>query len=93
LFVQATNALSDAAVYMDDTPSISALQLRTKARRLYAEFGLDLIIIDYLQLMTGESRTENAQKLGLSRRQSVGARAERANSLLAVEPRGGTTQR
>ncbi|HSD83369.1 MAG TPA: replicative DNA helicase, partial [Anaerolineae bacterium] len=59
LFVQATNALSDAAIHMDDTPSISALQLRTKARRLHAEFGLDLIIIDYLQLMTGESRSEN----------------------------------
>jgi replicative DNA helicase len=60
LFVQATSALSDtAAIYMDDTPSISALQLRTKARRLHAEFGLDLIIIDYLQLMTGDNRTEN----------------------------------
>ena len=59
LFVQATNALSDAAIYMDDTPSISALQLRTKARRLHAEFGLDLIIIDYLQLMTGDNRSEN----------------------------------
>jgi replicative DNA helicase len=59
LFVQATNALSDAAIYMDDTPSISALQLRTKARRLHAEYGLDLIIIDYLQLMTGDNRTEN----------------------------------
>jgi replicative DNA helicase len=59
LFVQATNALGDAAIYLDDTPSISALQLRTKARRLHAEFGLDLIIIDYLQLMTGDNRTEN----------------------------------
>jgi replicative DNA helicase len=59
LFVQATSALSDALIFVDDTPSISALQLRTKARRLYAEHGLDLIIIDYLQLMTGDQRTEN----------------------------------
>jgi replicative DNA helicase len=59
LFVQATNALSETSVHVDDTPSISALQLRTKARRLYAEFGLDLIIIDYLQLMTGDNRSEN----------------------------------
>ncbi len=59
LFVQATNALGDAAIHLDDTPSISALQLRTKARRLHAEFGLDLIIIDYLQLMTGDNRSEN----------------------------------
>ena len=59
LFVQATNALGDAAIYLDDTPSIGALQLRTKARRLHAEYGLDLIIIDYLQLMTGDNRSEN----------------------------------
>ena len=59
LFVQATSALSETSIYVDDTPSISALQLRTKARRLYAEFGLDLVIIDYLQLMTGDNRSEN----------------------------------
>jgi replicative DNA helicase len=59
LFVQATSALSEALVFVDDTPSISALQLRTKARRLHSEHGLDLIIIDYLQLMSSDSRTEN----------------------------------
>ncbi len=59
LFVQATSALSDALMYLDDTPSISALQLRTKARRLHAEHGLDLIVVDYLQLMTGDARSEN----------------------------------
>jgi replicative DNA helicase len=58
-FVHATSVLSETSIYVDDTPSISALQLRTKARRLYAEFGLDLIIIDYLQLMTGDNRSEN----------------------------------
>jgi len=59
VFVQATTALSETSIHVDDTPSISALQLRTKARRLHAEFGLDLIIIDYLQLMAGDNRTEN----------------------------------
>ncbi len=59
LFVQASSALSDSLIYLDDTPSISALQLRTKARRLHAEHGLDLILVDYLQLMTGEARAEN----------------------------------
>jgi replicative DNA helicase len=59
LFVQATSALSDTLIFVDDTPSISALQLRTKARRLHAEHGLDLIVIDYLQLMSGDTRTEN----------------------------------
>jgi replicative DNA helicase len=59
LFVQASAALGDTLMYLDDTPSISALQLRTKARRLHSEHGLDLVIIDYLQLMTGDSRSEN----------------------------------
>ena len=59
LFVQATGKLADLPVFIDDTPSISALQLRTKARRLHAEHGLDLVIVDYLQLMTGDVRSEN----------------------------------
>ncbi len=59
LFVQATGKLADLPVFIDDTPSISALQLRTKARRLHSEHGLDLIIVDYLQLMTGDVRSEN----------------------------------
>jgi len=59
LFVQAQSALGDTLIYLDDTPSISALQLRTKARRLHAEHGLDLIIVDYLQLMSGDTRSEN----------------------------------
>lgn len=59
LFVEASGALSSVNLFIDDTPSISALQLRTKARRLHAEIGLDLIIVDYLQLMTGDVRAEN----------------------------------
>ena len=43
----------------DDTPGASALELRTKARRLHAEVGIDLIAIDYLQLMRGDYRSEN----------------------------------
>jgi replicative DNA helicase len=58
-FIQATGRLSDTMIFIDDTPSISAMQVRTKARRLYAEFGLDLLVIDYLQLMQGEGRNEN----------------------------------
>jgi replicative DNA helicase len=58
-FIQATGALSDTMIFVDDTPSISSMQVRTKARRLYAEYGLDMIVIDYLQLMQGDRRTEN----------------------------------
>jgi replicative DNA helicase len=58
LFVQATSLLSEVPIFIDDTPSISALQMRTKARRLYAEQGLDLVIVDFLQLMRGDARAE-----------------------------------
>jgi replicative DNA helicase len=57
----AMNALAEAPVYIDDTPNISTMELRTKARRLQAESSLDLIIVDYLQLMqsTVSSRDSN----------------------------------
>ncbi|MBN1679325.1 MAG: replicative DNA helicase [Anaerolineae bacterium] len=60
LFVEATGSLSGLRIYLDDTPALSPLQLRAKCRRLYSEHGLDLIMIDYLQLMiSGTSRSEN----------------------------------
>lgn len=61
-FLQATNLLSNTHIFIDDTPAISALELRTKARRLHAEHGLDLLIVDYLQLMRGDNRSENRQQ-------------------------------
>jgi replicative DNA helicase len=61
-FYQAIRLLSETSVYIDDTPAISALELRTKSRRLHAEHGLDLIIVDYLQLMRGGNRNENRQQ-------------------------------
>lgn len=61
-FIQATNLLSNTQIFIDDTPAITALELRTKARRLHAEHGLDLLIVDYLQLMHGDTRSENRQQ-------------------------------
>jgi replicative DNA helicase len=58
-FIKATSDLAETHIYIDDTPSISALELRTKARRLHAEIGVDLIVVDYLQLMRGDFRSEN----------------------------------
>jgi replicative DNA helicase len=52
LFVEATDKLSGLRIYLDDTPALSPLQMRAKCRRLYSEAGLDLIMVDYLQLMT-----------------------------------------
>lgn len=56
--------ISEKEIFIDDTPSISVMELRSKARRLKAETGLDLIIIDYLQLMQGRVRSngENRQQ-------------------------------
>ncbi len=52
----ACEALNSARIYIDDTPAITALEMRSKARRLKAEHGLDLIVVDYLQLMQGSGR-------------------------------------
>lgn len=51
--------LYSAPIHIDDTSGLSALQMRSKARRLKAEHGLSLIVIDYLQLMQGHRRTDN----------------------------------
>jgi replicative DNA helicase len=59
LFVQAANVLSDAQIFLDDTPALTPNQLRSKCRRLDQEYGLDLVIVDYLQLMQGDNRSEN----------------------------------
>jgi replicative DNA helicase len=59
-FTRVSSELSETTIFIDDTPSPSPMEIRTKARRLAAEFDLDLIIIDYLQLMqSGERRNEN----------------------------------
>ncbi|GAB4538915.1 MAG: replicative DNA helicase [Anaerolineales bacterium] len=59
LFTHAIEVFSDTHIYLDDTPAITPLQLRTKCRRLHMEHGIDLVILDYLQLMGGDSRNDN----------------------------------
>ncbi len=59
IFMEAIGRLSQTHIFIDDTPSITPNQLRTKCRRLYAEHGLDLIMIDYLQLMVTERGSSN----------------------------------
>ncbi|HDD52965.1 MAG: replicative DNA helicase [Aquificota bacterium] len=60
--IRAANKLSDSPVYVDDTPALSVLEIRAKARRLMSEHRLDLVIIDYLQLMRSRSKTESRQQ-------------------------------
>ena len=59
---RALGVLSEANMFIDDTASISAMEVRTKTRRIKAEHGLGLIVIDYLQLMQGRARVENRQQ-------------------------------
>lgn len=55
----ALGRLGDAKVFIDDSASIGVLEMRAKSRRLKSEHGLDLIIVDYIQLMQGRGRSEN----------------------------------
>ena len=54
--------LSEAHLFIDDSPSISVLEIRAKARRLKSEHDVGLIIIDYLQLIRGRDRVESRQQ-------------------------------
>ncbi|NPV26759.1 MAG: replicative DNA helicase [Firmicutes bacterium] len=60
--VEAVGPLSEAPIYIDDTPAISVAEMRAKTRRLKAEKGLGLVVVDYLQLMQGPRRAENRQQ-------------------------------
>ncbi|MFC1979375.1 replicative DNA helicase [Chloroflexota bacterium] len=57
--MDATGVLSEARIYIDDSPHLRVVEMRSKARRLYYEQGVNLIIVDHLGLMQGEGRTEN----------------------------------
>ncbi|MCG8467169.1 MAG: replicative DNA helicase [Gemmatimonadetes bacterium] len=54
--------LNNAPIWIDDTPAVSAIELRAKVRRLRAEEDVGLVVVDYLQLMSGPSRVENRQQ-------------------------------
>jgi replicative DNA helicase len=52
----------DVPIYIDDTPAISPLELRAKARRIMADQGLGLVVVDYLQLMRGRDTVERREQ-------------------------------
>lgn len=54
--------LAQAPIYIDDTPGISVLEARAKARRLQREYGIGMVVIDYLQLMSGHLRTQSREQ-------------------------------
>ncbi|MFH0764060.1 MAG: replicative DNA helicase [Candidatus Omnitrophota bacterium] len=60
--VSAAGKLSEAPIYIDDSPGITVLELRAKARRLKAQFDIKLIVLDYLQLMQGPAKADSRQQ-------------------------------
>jgi len=59
---RAAGLLSEASIFIDDSPALNVLEARAKARRLQREHGLDLLVIDYLQLMRGVGRIESRER-------------------------------
>ena len=59
---RAAGLLSSAPVYIDDTPGITLLEMRSKARRLKADSGIGMVVVDYLQLMSGPPNVESRQQ-------------------------------
>ena len=57
--ISSIGKLSELSIFMDDTPLQGILEMRSKARRLYMEHGLDMLVVDYLQLIEGPSRNSN----------------------------------
>ncbi len=60
--IQAIGPLSQADIYIDDTPGVSPMDIRAKCRKLKLEKGIGLILIDYLQLMSSDSKTDSRQQ-------------------------------
>jgi replicative DNA helicase len=94
--VHKTSKLSSAPIFIDDTPAISILELRAKCRRLKAEHGIQVIVIDYLQLMRGEQGGNREQEIASISRALKGIAKELSVPVLAlsqlsrsVETRGG----
>ncbi|HEY92785.1 MAG TPA: replicative DNA helicase [Dehalococcoidia bacterium] len=83
--MDATGRLSEVPIYIDDSPQLRVVEMRSKARRLHYEHGINLIIVDYLQLMQGDGRGEGrVQEISFISR-SLKALARELNvSVLAV---------
>ncbi len=63
---EAAGRLSEAPMYIDDTPAISVLEMKAKSRRLKADKGLGLIVVDYIQLMRGSNTSRDSREQEIS---------------------------
>lgn len=62
ILLEAANMLANTNIFIDDTPAATVNEIRTKCRRLYAEHGLDMVMIDYMQLMSGQAGGRDANR-------------------------------
>ncbi len=60
--IDAAGLLSDAPIFIDDTPALSVLEMRAKSRRIKADNNLGLVVVDYLQLMRGRARIDSREQ-------------------------------
>src|SRR4030042_799134 len=89
----AAGNLSAAPIFIEDSAALSVLELRAKARRLNAEHGLGMLIVDYLQLMKGSTRVESRQQEISEISRSLKARGKELNiPVIAVSQLSRTTQ-
>ena len=63
IFSDAAGVLSEAPIYIDDSPALRMWEMRSKARRLHFEQGIDLVIVDYMQLIRGDGREGRVQEI------------------------------
>jgi len=83
--MEATGKLAEVPIYIDDSPQLRMVEMRSKARRLHSEHHIDLIILDYMHLMQADSRTENrVQELSFLSRSLKGLARELDVPVLAV---------
>jgi len=83
--MEATGKLSESPIYIDDSPQLRVAEMRSKARRLHFEHGIDIIILDYLQLMQEDRRMENrVQEISFISRSLKGLARELNVPVLAV---------
>jgi len=59
VLTQSMEVLSNSQIFLDDTPALTPIQMRTKCRRLHLEQHIDLVLVDYIQLMSGDTRSDN----------------------------------
>jgi replicative DNA helicase len=81
---RAMATLSEAPLFIDDSPLINVLEMRTKARRLQSEKGLGLIIVDYLQLMQGKNLENRVQEISAISRELKGLARELSVPVMAL---------